>query len=252
MTTDIEEARDWQGLEVDCSLCPHRDLLEIGRCELRKACVQDRYARRIDRFFAWNPQLADDYLAHPHFEVRAIAAKFANPFLLPSMLKDTDETVRWEAVRRLPLRYQLALRNDPHREVRIRIATLLQGADLLPMMKDQDYYVRIVVARKIDPSLLIMMIDDPEAEVRRIVAQRIDPQWLGRICQDSLADVRLEAAQRMSPQQLLGLKADPDWRVRYYIATRLSVDEIGQMINDADPLVAETARERIAGAAPTV
>ena len=146
---DIDEARDWRGQEVNCSACPHKEFLDAGRCELRKACVQDRYARRIDRFFHWNPELADSYLTHPHFEVRAIAAKFANPFLLPGLLKDPDETVRWEAVRRLPLRYQLALRDDPHREVRIRIVSLLQGADLQPMLKDADYYVRIVVARKI-------------------------------------------------------------------------------------------------------
>ena len=149
---EIEEARDWRGVEVDCAACPHKELLAAKRCELRKACVQDRYARRIDRFFEWNPELADGHLAHPHFEVRAIAAKFANPFLLPALLTDPDETVRWEAVRRLPSRYHLTLRNDPHREVRIRIATLLDGADLMPMMKDEDYYVRVVVARKIDPA----------------------------------------------------------------------------------------------------
>lgn len=251
MTHEIDEARDWRGLEVDCRPCAHKDLAQKGRCGLRKACVQDRYARRIDRFFEWNPQLADDYLAHPHFEVRAIAAKLANPFLLPAMLKDPDETVRWEAVRRLPLRYQRALRDDPHREVRIRVATLLEDADLLPMMKDDDYYVRIVVARKIAPPLLVMLIDDLEAEVRRIVARRIDPQWLWRMSLDPLADVRLEAAQRMSPQQLPALKADPDWRVRYFVATRLSVEEIGQLVNDMDPLVAETARGRVADRAPT-
>jgi len=247
MTTDIDEARDWRSADVDCGSCPHQDLLALGKCALRKACVQDRYARRIDRFFEWNPSLADNYLTHPHFETRALAAKFANAFLLPALLKDPDETVRWEAVRRLPRRYQLDLRADPHREVRIRIATILNGSDLLPMINDADYYVRIVVARKIETSLLIMMIDDDEPEVRRLVAQRIDEQWLGRVVKDPLADVRLEAAQRMSPEQLLSLKTDPDWRVRYYVATRLSADQIGQMVNDADPLVAETARVRAGG-----
>ncbi|MGL1751820.1 hypothetical protein ACSTG9_23660, partial [Vibrio parahaemolyticus] len=79
--------------------------------------------RRIDRFFNWNPGLADRYLAHDHFEVRAIAAKFANVFLLPPLLGDGDETVRWNAVRRLPRRYVLQLRDDPHREVRMRVVT---------------------------------------------------------------------------------------------------------------------------------
>jgi len=242
---EIDEARDWRGQEVDCATCAHQDLRAAGRCELRKSCVQDRYARRIDRFFESNPELADRYIDHPHFEVRAVAAKFANPFLLPKLLKDSDETVRWEAVRRLPLRYQLSLRDDPHREVRIRIASILDGPDLVPMSNDPDYYVRIVVARKIDPSLLSMMIDDAEQEVRRLVAQRIDPKWLGRMAADVSADVRLEAAARMSESQLSNLKADPDWRVRYYVATRLSPPEVAQMVGDVDPLVAQAARERL-------
>ena len=166
------------------STAPRAHIVSCSRkskCELRKACVQDRYARRIDRFFDWNPELAENYVAHPHFEVRAIAAKFVNPFLLPPLLKDPDETVRWEAVRRLPRRYHLELRNDPHREVRIRIASLLEGADLLPMMYDSDYYVRLMVARKVPPSLLKMLINDSEIEVRRVVAQRIDNHLLSRV-----------------------------------------------------------------------
>jgi hypothetical protein len=247
MTREIDEARNWHGDEVDCSTCAHQDLLAAGGCALRKACVNDRYARRIDRFFNWHPELADGYLSHPHFEVRAIAAKFANPFLLPRLLSDPDETVRWEAVRRLPARYQRELRKDSHREVRIRVATLLDDPDLVPMMQDEDYYVRIVIARKIAPALLVMMIDDAEVEVRRIVAQRIDAQYLGRMCQDSNAEVRLEAAQRMVPEQLSILKGDGDWRVRHYVATRLSLEEIEAMAEDSDPIVAETVRSRLAG-----
>ncbi len=172
MSDDIDEARDWQGQEVDCAACAHLALSGGGRCRLKHACVNDRYARRIDRFFNWNPGLADSYLGHPHFEVRAIAAKFANVFLLPTLLADVDETVRWNAVRRLPKRYALRLREDPHREVRMRVVTLLDGDELLPMASDEDYYVRLVVARRIAPPLLVRMIDDPEAEVRRVVARR--------------------------------------------------------------------------------
>jgi hypothetical protein len=72
-TDDIDEAIDWQGCEVQCEGCAHADLIAAGRCQLKHACVNDRYARRIDRFFQWNPALANGYLAHPHFEVRAIA-----------------------------------------------------------------------------------------------------------------------------------------------------------------------------------
>ncbi len=148
-TDDIDEAIDWQGCEVQCEGCVHAELLAAGRCQLKHACVHDRYARRIDRFFDWNRALANGYLAHPHFEVRAIAAKTADVFRLPPLLKDPDETVRWNAVRRLPRNYLLKLIGDPHREVRIRIANLLSGDDLKPMMTDRDYYVRLVAARRL-------------------------------------------------------------------------------------------------------
>ena len=65
-------------------------------------------------------------------------------FLLPPLLDDPEETVRWNAARRLPKRHMLRLRNDPHREVRIRIVSLLDDSDLVPMMQDTDYYVRLV------------------------------------------------------------------------------------------------------------
>ncbi|MGA7809158.1 4Fe4S-binding leucine-rich repeat protein, partial [Bradyrhizobium sp.] len=143
MIDEIDEARDWLGNDVDCAGCAHNALLSTGGCRRQRACVNDRYARRIDRFFNWNPALADAYLQHPHFEVRAIAAKFANMFLLPPLLDDPEETVRWNAARRLPKRLVLRLRTDPHREVRIRIATVLDVEDLTPMMADQDYYVRL-------------------------------------------------------------------------------------------------------------
>ncbi|MDU1665322.1 MAG: 4Fe4S-binding leucine-rich repeat protein, partial [Bradyrhizobium sp.] len=149
MSDDIDEAIDWQGHEISCAGCAHEQLSAAGGCRLRHACVHDRYARRIDRFFNWNPALANDYVKHPHFEVRAIAAKHASPFYLPPLLDDPEETVRWNAARRLPKRLVLRLRHDPHREVRIRIATVLDPEDLMPMMMDDDYYVRLVVARRI-------------------------------------------------------------------------------------------------------
>ncbi len=148
---DIDEAIDWLGCAVSCEGCEHHDLLAVERCRPKHACVHDRYARRIDRFFSWNPELANRHLDHPYFEVRAIATKSADLFRLPALLADPDETVRWNAARRLPHRYLLDLRNDPHREVRIRVATLLDIQDLTPMIGDEDYYVRIVVARRIRP-----------------------------------------------------------------------------------------------------
>ncbi len=173
MNDDIEETIDWRGEPVDCATCAHLDRNATGKCRLSHACVNDRYARRIDRFFNWNRELANDYVHHPHFEVRAIAAKHAAVFLLPPLLDDPEETVRWNAARRLPRKHILKLRHDPHREVRIRIVSLLEDADLVPMLQDGDYYVRLVIARRLAPDLLEWMLHDEEAEVRRVVAQRL-------------------------------------------------------------------------------
>jgi hypothetical protein len=246
MTNDIDEARDWQGNQVECAICAHRALNDAGGCRLKHACVNDRYARRIDRFFNWNPRLSDAYLDHPHFEVRAIAAKFANIFLLRPLLDDPDETVRWNAVRRLPRRLALRLRNDPHREVRMRIATLIDDDELVPMTGDEDYYVRLVVARRISPLLLGRMIDDEEVEVRRVVARRIPYEWLPGMVNDSDASVRLEVVQRLPPELLARLRSDPDWRIRYEVAGRAPVTELSGLIEDEDALVRDMARSRVA------
>jgi len=169
--TDIDEARDWLGNEIDCAACAHEELAKAGRCQLKHACVHDRYARRIDRFFDWNKDLANQYLAHPHFEVRAIAAKHAAVFLLAPLLDDPEETVRWNAARRLPKRHILRLRQDPHREVRIRIASLLDDGELVCMMNDPDYYVRLVIARRVAPALLSRMVRYSKSPVGRIPTQ---------------------------------------------------------------------------------
>ena len=68
-------AQDWQGQPITpqtCSQCAHAELRHDPRqpCEPARSCVQDVYARRIDRFFRHRPALANGYLAHPYFEVR--------------------------------------------------------------------------------------------------------------------------------------------------------------------------------------
>ncbi|WP_457796166.1 4Fe4S-binding leucine-rich repeat protein [Methylocystis sp. S23] len=243
-TDDIDEAIDWRGDAVDCAACAHADRLVQEKCKPLRACVHDRYARRIDRFFDWNPDLARDYVAHDYFEVRACAAKAAEIFLLPAMLDDPEEAVRWSAARRLPRRYILRLRNDPHREVRIRIAGRLEGPDLLPMMKDEDYAVRQAVAKKLSPDLLVLMINDADAGVRRIVASRIERAALMRLSKDSDPVVRLEAAKRLAPADLKALIKDADWRIRYEVAQRADVEVVGPLVADEDPLVRECARDR--------
>lgn len=80
-----------------------------------------------------------------------------------------EETVRWNAARRLPKRLILPLRNDPHREVRIRIVSLLEDAELAPMLANTTT-ARPAVARRIAPPLLSRpWVDDPEPEVRKVV-----------------------------------------------------------------------------------
>lgn len=247
-TDDIDEAIDWQGNAVDCAVCDHQDRLSAERCKPLRACVHDRYARRIDRFFDWNPDLARNYLTHGYFEVRACASKAAEIFLLPAMLDDPEEAVRWSAARRLPNRYILRLRNDPHREVRIRIALRLEGTDLLPMISDEDYAVRQAVAKKLPPDLLVLMINDEDAGVRRVIASRIAQEALMRLTKDRDPVVRLEAAKRLEADHLETLIKDADWRIRYEVAQRADVHFIGALIDDEDPLVRECARERRAAA----
>ncbi|MGO9486375.1 MAG: 4Fe4S-binding leucine-rich repeat protein [Rhodomicrobium sp.] len=250
MTGDIDEAIDWQGREIECEACPHRGLLAGGLCALKHSCVQDRYARRVDRFFARNRGLANDYLTHPYFEVRAIAAKFADVFLLPPLLGDADEAVRWNAVLRLPRRYLLLLRNDPHREVRIRAASLLEGAELSPMMRDEDYCVRIVAARRISPEMLPAMMADEEAEVRRVVASRIQGDGLHQMAADMDAEVRLAAVRRLEDGELRGFRRDPDWRVRYEAARRMPAAALFDMQDDPDDMVRDFVLARLAQERP--
>jgi len=247
MTDEIDEAKTWLGEDIDCTSCAHQAMLEAGRCRLKHACVNDRYARRIDRFFNWNPGLANSYVGHAHFEVRAIAAKHADVFVLPPLLDDPEETVRWNAARRLPKRLVLRLRQDPHREVRIRMVSILDDAELQPMLGDSDYYVRLVVARRIAPPLLSRLIDDPEAEVRKVVARRLPAEWLLSMARDRHPAVRLEVAQRLPDDLLHMLLADEDWRVRYEVASRIAPDQLGPLVDDADEFVRELARERQAG-----
>lgn len=250
MTSDIDETVDWQGNAIGCEACPHRELAGAGRCTLKHACVQDRYAPRIARFFSWNPALANDYLAHPYFEVRALAAKYADVFHLPPLLADPDETVRWSAALRLPHRYLLLLRADPHREVRIRVASLLEGADLSPMMRDADYSVRITAARRVLPGMLPAMMADEEAEVRRVVASRIEGEGLYQMAADEDAEVRLAAVRRLEDDELRRFRHDPDWRVRYEAARRVPAGALFEMQDDPDDMVRNFVLSRIAQERP--
>jgi hypothetical protein len=245
MTLKLGKALDWQGREVCCDGCVHRELRREDGCQQKHVCVQDRSSARIEEFFKQNPVLANEYLAHPYFEVRAAAAKFADVFRLTALLNDEDESVRWNAALRLPHRFLLRLRDDPKREVRIRIAAHLEGEELTPMMSDPDYFVRQLVAQRIGVPQLKNMLDDPDPEVRCIVARRISPEWLPELMNDPDASVCLAVAERLTSAQLLPLRFHPEMRVRYAVAERIPVHALEAMRGDADSLVRELVEERI-------
>ncbi len=96
------EALDWRGQPLSCSDCPHKEIRSEKSCDLGRICVRDRRARRIDRFFAANPGEAENYLTHPYFEARALAAKYAHVFVLAPLVDDPEPDVRAMVARRLP------------------------------------------------------------------------------------------------------------------------------------------------------
>ena len=245
--TEIDEARDWEGRLLDCSACEQFANQAEGRCRLGHACVQDRYARRIDRFFRWNPKLAQEYITHPYFEVRAVAAKYLDIFHLQRLLHDPDETVRQSVVLRLPAnsRQIKALKSDPDREVRIRVAQRLETHELKAMATDPDYYVRQVVARRLPLDKLAIMVNDRDPEVRKVVARRIGLQGLLTLSKDTEASVRLEAVLRLHVDYLKALVKDPDWRVRYEIAGRLDRGSLEGFRNDPELAVRELVEQRL-------
>lgn len=253
MTTDSAdeppEAIDWLGQPLECATCRNADLLATGRCKPAHACVFDRYAKRIARFFSWNPATADQYVHHPYFEVRAIIARYVNVFNLQRLAQDPDETVRLSAVMRLPQAQLRKLAGDPDREVRIRVAQRLDVAELGNLVFDADYFVRSIVARRLPSGLLRRMISDADTEVRCQVAKRIDEEGLLAMRLDEEADVRLIVAQRLRSSLLHVLAGDVDWRVRFEVARRSENPALlGKFSMDEDPMVREAAEHSDRGA----
>ena len=116
---------DWTGKPFSCQDCPHQPMREQGRCVLGRICVRDQRAKRIDRFFAANAQFVGDYIDHPYFEIRTIAAKHANIFLLPRLMRDKDPEVRAMVAMRLPVSRVREMMDDADRKVRIACAMRL-------------------------------------------------------------------------------------------------------------------------------
>lgn len=237
----------WQGGPIDCSACACASLrLLPGQqgCEPGHACLEDVYARRIDRFFRWHPELGDVHLAHPYFEVRAIAARHASVFRLVAMIDDPDETVRLQIALRLPLAQLTRLTSDPHREVRIRVAQRLAPTLLATMRNDPDYGVRELVAMRLPVAILSVMARDPDRAVRMRVAQRLEMPALLRMAEDSEPEVRRIVAQRLPAPLLTRLLRDPDWRVRWEVAQRGDASVLATLRDDEDSEVRQAVAER--------
>lgn len=244
----------WQGQPIDCGTCPHADMrAELGvenGCERGHSCVQDAYARRIDRFFRAHRELANQHLDHPYFEVRAIAARYADLFHLTPLLRDEDETVRLQVALRVPQRQLLTLCDDPHREVRIRVAQRLDEGQLSRLLHDPDYEVRTVLARRLPLALLPLLVADADTQVRRAVAERIEMPALWRLADDRAPEVRRIVARRAPPGLLAALACDDDWGVRWQVAERLDARQhaalLARLAEDEDPEVRAMAHSRFA------
>jgi hypothetical protein len=242
----------WQGGPIDCADCPYaslRDLPEREGCEPGFACMQDVYARRIDRFFRWHPTQCDAQLAHPYFEVRAIAARFANVFLLPALMDDPDETVRLQVALRVPMTQLHKLIHDPHREVRLRVAVRLSQEGLLALRNDADYGVRELVAQRLPLALLPTMMQDSDRAVRLRVAQRLEMPALLRMAEDSEPEVRRTVAKRLPVALLDRLLQDSDWGVRLEVAQRADRATLQRLQDDTEADIRQIVQDRLAAPA---
>ncbi|MEM8555930.1 MAG: 4Fe4S-binding leucine-rich repeat protein [Pseudomonadota bacterium] len=239
------EPVDYEGNPLDCADCRFKGLRSQGDCGLGWACVHDRYAKRIERFFVLNPELADTCLSMPYFETRINAARVANVFRLMPLLNDEDPGVRAMAVLRLPVAQAERRIKDPDRRVRIAVAHRLPVDQILPMLSDEDSYVRSIAMRRAEPGVLPVAIGDPDPEIRRIVVRRIREDWLYKFFHDPDPLVRREAARRMAPDKLHGFVADDDMRVRHEVAERGPADIVRSLLNDPVDVIAETAAARL-------
>jgi len=239
---------DWQGGPVDCEACAYIDLRarDGGRgCEPGHACMQDAYARRIDRFFRTHPGLAREHLGHPYFEVRAIAARHTDPFHLPALIDDPDETVRMQVALRVPQRLLQTMTGDAHREVRIRVAQRIASEQLSRLLNDEDYEVRATVARRLPLALLPLLMHDSDVQVRCVVARRVEMPTLWRLVEDPAPEVRRIVAERLPAPLLAPLARDPEWLVRWEAAGRALGEVLQGLLDDDDAEVRLRASERL-------
>ncbi len=231
-------------------IVPHELIRAEARCDLGRICVRDRRSKRIDRFFAANPDEADNYLDHPYFEARVLAAKRATIFLLAPLLNDPEPDVRAMVAHRLPVNRIAALAARPRSQGShgggATIGGWGTGADAVRSRllgapcRGRDGFRR---------TCLSIAMNDPDPQVRREVARRIKSDVLPAMAVDSDPLVRLAVAERLDPMQLMAMVADEDLRVRFVVAERGNAAARQRLRNDPDPEVRRCAR---AGGAPAV
>jgi hypothetical protein len=230
---------------ADCSACPHRALLEKGRCVPGDVCVTAHSGRQIDRFLRRNPQFAEDYLSDGFWERRAIAARYAPLESVRMLPMDADEVVRRVVVSRLAKDELGDYLRDPDREVRMTVANRLAPEDLSALLGDQDYLVRLQVAKRLPHGQLRRMAEDEDREVRKEVARRLPPFALSLMMKDADAEVRRIVAQRMLPDDATKMLADGDWVVRLEAVQRAPLEAVAGMVDDAEPDVRVAVRQRL-------
>jgi hypothetical protein len=242
---EFGQALDWRGRVIKCRECDHFAMNSAGLCAKGKACIRDRRARRVDRFLGEHRELADSYLDHPYFEVRACAAQYASAFRLPPLLDDPEPEVRAITTLRLPADRNRRMAFDKDSRVRVAAAARLEGKDLMPLIGDPEYMVRMTAVRHMPPELLPLVRHDPDPEVRAWVARRIDTRALADMTCDPDALVRREVAARLPVEQLPLLTADSDMRVRFTVAERIAEEELFSFLADDEAIIRDLARERI-------
>ncbi|MBI4809198.1 MAG: (Fe-S) protein [Nitrosomonadales bacterium] len=230
---------------ADCSACPHRALLEKGRCEPGDVCVTAQSGRQIDRFLRRNPQFAEDYLNDGFWERRAIAARYAPLGVVRLLPMDADEVVRRVVVSRVPVDELEDYLRDPDREVRMTVANRLAPEHLNALIGDEDYLVRLQVAKRLPHGQLRRMTDDEDREVRKEVARRLPPFALSLMMKDADADVRRIVAARLLPDDAAKMLADADWVVRLEAVQRAPLESIAELVDDVEADVSAAVRKRL-------
>ena len=113
---------DWLGSRSPAPTAPTRRRA-AGRCDFGRACVEDRRARRIDRFFAANPALAERLSGAPVFRGAGAGGRYCNVFRCRACWTIRNRTCAPSAAFRLPLAARSPMKSDPDRKVRVAVAS---------------------------------------------------------------------------------------------------------------------------------